>query len=163
MTLTSLDKEIIKALQQDLPQTLNPYETLAQQLHLSEEALLEKVRLFQEKGLLRRLGAVVRHHQVGYTHNVMVVWQVPEHLITATGHHMAARPEISHCYQRPTRPNWPFNLFTMIHGTSEAACLDFVQELAAETGIQHYQLLTSLRELKKTSMRYFCESPAATE
>ena len=94
---------------------------------------------------------------MGYTHNVMVVWQVPEHLMEATGHHMAAQREISHCYERPTFPSWPFNLFTMVHGTSEEACSAFVAKMAQETGLQRYQTLTSLQELKKTSMTYFSE------
>ena len=157
MTLTPLDKRIIKALQEDFPDTITPYKTLSLQLNITENHLLEKIRHYQQAGILRRLGGVVRHHRIGYHHNVMVVWQVPEHQLTDTGRHMAARPEISHCYARPAYPNWPYNLFTMVHATSKEACDDFVEEMAQETGIRHFQKLTSLKELKKTSMKYFTE------
>jgi siroheme decarboxylase len=155
MQLTDLDKQIIRALQENLPQTLNPYQTLADQLGISEPALLDKVDQYLESGVMRRLGGVVRHHRLGYRYNVMVVWQVPAHQVTAVGRHMAARPEISHCYERQVQPDWPYNLFTMIHGTSREACEMLVTHLAAETGISHYQMLYSLKELKKTSMVYF--------
>jgi siroheme decarboxylase len=157
VTLTPLDKSIIKALQEDFPDTITPYKTLSRQLNIPENHLLEKICHYQQTGILRRLGGVVRHNRIGYHHNMMVVWQVPEYQLADTGRHMAARPEISHCYARPTYPNWPYNLFTMVHGTSSKACNDFVKEMALETGIRHYQKLTSLKELKKTSMKYFTE------
>ena len=155
MQLTDLDKQMIRALQEDLPPTLNPYQTLADQLGISEQALLDKMNQYLESGVMRRLGGVVRHHQLGYRHNVMVVWQVPAHQMATVGRHMAARAEISHCYERQAHPDWSYNLFTMIHGTSREACEMLVAHLAAETGISHYQMLTSLKELKKTSMAYF--------
>lgn len=157
MKLTDTDKQLIRLLQEDLPPGLTPYQTLADQLGLSESELLEKIQAYKASGILRRLGGVVRHHRMGYTHNVMVVWQVAEERLKETGRHMAAQPEISHCYARPVYPDWPYNLYTMVHGTSEEACQQLILRMAKETGVSIYQKLTSLKELKKTSMKYFSE------
>ncbi len=155
MRLTSQDKKIIQLLQEDLPDTITPYKTIASRLGISENQLLAKIARYRKNGILRRLGAVVRHQEVGYTHNMLVVWEVSEHLLAATGNHMSAHPEITHCYERATLPEWPYNLFTMVHGTSRKACEDFVERMSREAGIDNYQILKSLKELKKTSMKYF--------
>ncbi|MGM0652313.1 MAG: Lrp/AsnC family transcriptional regulator [Bacillota bacterium] len=155
MKLSSEDKQIIRALQEDLPDTIRPYEILAKKLEMSENSLLEKVSLFLEKGILRRLGGVVRHQKVGYKHNMMVVWRVPGQLVSSIGKKMASYPEITHCYERSTLPQWPYNLFTMVHGTSREACESFIKKLSRENTLDDYQILTSIKELKKTSMKYF--------
>ena len=155
MILTSEDKLIIRALQEDLPDTIKPYKTLALQLGISETKLLEKISLYLEKGILRRIGAVVRHQKVGYKHNMMVVWRVPDKLVSSIGQNMAVYPEITHCYERATNSDWPYNLFTMVHGTSREYCESFIRKLSQENGIDDYQILTSLKELKKSSMKYF--------
>jgi len=155
MILTSEDKLIIRALQEDLPDTIKPYKTLALKLGISETKLLEKISLYLEKGILRRIGAVVRHQKVGYKHNMMVVWRVPDKLVSSIGQNMAVYPEITHCYERATNSDWPYNLFTMVHGTSREYCESFIRKLSQENGIDDYQILTSLKELKKSSMKYF--------
>lgn len=155
MKLTTEDKQIIRALQEDLPDTVRPYETLALKMGISEKRLLEKVSFYLEKGILRRLGAIVRHQSVGYKHNMLVVWLVPDHLVSSIGKKMASYPEITHCYERFTLPHWSYNLFTMVHGTSREACELCIEKLSRENGIDDYQILTSLKELKKTSMKYF--------
>lgn len=155
MRLSSEDKQIIRALQEDLPDTPMPYKTLAHKLGISEEVLLDKISLYLDKGILRRIGAVVRHQKIGYNHNMLVVWQVPDHLISSVGQNMAAYSEITHCYERATQPDWPYNLFTMVHGTSREGCESFIKRLSRENNICKYQILTSLKELKKTSMKYF--------
>lgn len=157
MSLTDLDRKLIRLLQEDLPPGLTPYQTMAHQLGLSEDQLLKKIESFKASGILRRFGGVVRHHRMGYTHNVMVVWQVPAHQLKKAGLHMAAQQEISHCYARPVYPDWPYNLYTMVHGTSRESCDALIHKMAQETGIEVYQKLTSLKELKKTSMKYFSE------
>lgn len=157
MSFTDLDRKLIRLLQEDLPPGLAPYETMANQLDLSEDELLRKIEDFKASGILRRFGGVVRHHRMGYTHNVMVVWQVPAHQLKRTGLHMAAQQDISHCYARPVYPDWPYNLYTMVHGTSRESCDELILKIAGETGIETYQKLTSLKELKKTSMKYFSE------
>lgn len=155
MKLTSEDKQIIRALQEDLPDTIKPYRTLALKLGISEKKLLEKISLYLEKGVLRRIGAVVRHQKVGYKHNMMVVWRVPDQLVSPIGQNMAQYPEITHCYERATSSEWPYNLFTMVHGTSREGCESFIRKLSQENEIADYQILKSLKELKKSSMKYF--------
>ncbi|SDY77606.1 siroheme decarboxylase subunit beta [Tindallia californiensis] len=155
MILTSLDKKIIRRLQEDIPMTATPYADMAQELQITERYLLQRIDAYLTTGILRRLGGVVRHHQLGYQANAMVVWQVPEETIEEVGKKMADHPAVSHCYQRPTLPDFPYNLYTMIHGKQVSDCETIVDELSTRTGIHTYYVLESLQELKKTSMKYF--------
>ena len=155
MNLTTLDKKIIQLLQEDIPLTLTPYQDMAEQLNISETDLIKRIQQYLDEGLMRRMGGVVRHQKMGYKSNSMVVWHVPEHQIEATGKHMAAHNAVSHCYLRPAVPNFPYNLYTMIHGQKPGDCQLIVEQLSRETGIADYKMLKSIRELKKTSMKYF--------
>lgn len=155
-----LDKKIIAALQTDFPVKSRPYADIAACLDISEEKLLQCIRRYQEIGCIRKIGAVLRHREVGFTANVLCVWQVPEEQVDHVGHVFAAHPAVSHCYARPVFPSWPYNLYTMIHSTSPDQCENYVQELSDLSGMKEYALLYSLRELKKSSMRYFEEEEA---
>ncbi len=155
MILTSLDREIIRKLQEDFPMTLTPYEDIASDLRITEKELLNSIERYKTNGILRRVGGVVRHQKLGYHSNAMVVWLVPEDQIEEVGQQMAAHSAVSHCYQRPSLPDFPYNLYTMIHGKEVGDCEKVVQELSQATGIESYYMLKSLRELKKTSMKYF--------
>jgi siroheme decarboxylase len=97
----------------------------------------------------------LRHQRAGYKFNAMAAWRAPEEDADRLGEAMSARPEISHCYKRLTYPEWPYNLYTMIHGKSREDCLAVVEELRAATGLDDYIVLFSIQELKKTSMAYF--------
>lgn len=152
-----LDKEIIRALQGDLPPSLTPFADIAQELEWDEESLLDRTRKLFKAGLIRRFGAVLRHQKAGYTANVMGVWQVPEEKAEETGKIMARFREVSHIYQRPTLPDWPYNLFTMIHGRSLEECQEVMAKISQATGIEDKDMLFSLKELKKSSMKYFIE------
>ncbi|MBI2876408.1 MAG: Lrp/AsnC family transcriptional regulator [Candidatus Tectomicrobia bacterium] len=155
MMLDELDRAIIALLQQDIPLDETPYAALAARLNLSVEELLERLRSLQEWGGLRRIGAVLRHQQAGFTANAMGVWAVPPSEVERVGPIMASFPEVTHCYERPTFEDWPFNLYTMIHGKDPEECGRVAEQISQKTGITHYRLLFSLRELKKTSMSYF--------
>lgn len=155
--IQALDKAIIAALQHDFPVTPQPYREIAARLGITEGELLERIRYYQQIGHIRKIGAVLRHREVGFTANVMCVWQVPEEQVEEIGKLFAQHPAVSHCYARPAFPQWPHNIYTMIHGRSSAQCEAFIQELAAQSGIKEYKLLYSVRELKKSSMRYFEE------
>lgn len=157
MILTSLDRAIIRRLQEDFPLTETPYKDMANSLNITEDALLERIETYMNEGILRRVGAVVRHQKMGYRSNSMVVWQVPEDSIREAGSQMAAHPAVSHCYQRPSMPDFPYNLYTMIHGKKPGDCEEIVKELSEKTGIYVYLMLESLQELKKTSMKYFAD------
>lgn len=155
--MDALDKAIITALQADLPVNSRPYADIAARLGISEEKLLQCIRQYQEKGYIRKIGAILRHREVGYTANVLCVWEIPVEQVETIGLAFAAHPSVSHCYARPIFPAWPYNLYTMIHGTSSSQCEKYVQELSDLSGVKEYLLLYSLRELKKSSMRYFEE------
>lgn len=151
------EKAIIAALQEDFPVQSRPYAGIAAKVGMSEEELLECIRSFQQRGYIRKIGAVLRHRKVGFTENAMCVWRVPEDQVESIGHAFAAAAFVSHCYARPALPAWPYNVYTMLHGTSAGQCEMYARQLAECSGIEDYLLLNSLRELKKTTMRYFEE------
>ncbi len=156
--LDALDKRIVSLLQEDLPLTPSPFDTLARALGISEETLLKRLENLQAEGALRRIGAVLHHRKSGVAANAMVVWQLPEEAVEAAGRRLAQESDISHCYRRESDdPEWPYTLFTMLHGVSEAACEARIDALAKEIGALGYEVLYSTRELKKASMRYFTE------
>lgn len=153
--LSELEKQIIAAIQGDLPVTKRPYLEIAQQIGVTEETLLDTLRQLREKGVMRRLGATLRHQQTGFQANAMTAWRVEESRVDEVGAVMAGFPEVSHCYRRNPTEKWPYNLYTMIHATDEPRCRATVKKIARQAGVSDYILLFSRRELKKTSMQYF--------
>ena len=150
-----VERRIIRHLQGDLPLTTRPFAVLASEVGMSEEDLLERIRMLKKQGTLRRFGATLRHQLAGYKANAMVAWYVPEDNMEEIGHLMATFKEVSHCYERKVQGKWKYNLFTMIHGKSKKECQDIARRIAENTGIKDYVLLLSLKEFKKTSPRYF--------
>lgn len=153
--LSDLDVQIIKELQNGLPLAGRPYKIIGDRLKMSEEELIKRVRVLIENGIIRRFGAAVRHQDLGFKANAMVVWDVPDDNINDVGGKMAGFREVTHCYQRPRYPKWPYNLFTMVHGRSREECAKIAGEISQAVGISGYELLFSTAELKKISMRYF--------
>lgn len=149
------EQAIVRALQGDIPLEPAPFKKIAAELGLPEEKFLAAVGKLKSRGVLRCLRAIVRHHKAGYSANAMVAWKVPARRAVPFGKTAAASPAISHCYERLTRPGWPYNLYTMVHGRSRAEVLKVVDGLVRKTGIKEYRVLESLREFKKTSMVYF--------
>ncbi|MBN1930974.1 MAG: winged helix-turn-helix transcriptional regulator [Desulfobacterales bacterium] len=153
--LSELEKRILASIQDDIPVTERPYLEIADRLGISEEALLENLKVLCESGVIRRFGATLRHQKSGFKSNAMVAWQVDEDRINEVGNKMAACRQISHCYRRNPTDKWPYNLYTMVHAESEEACRKIARKLSLETSVSTYVLLFSRRELKKTSMKYF--------
>ena len=108
-----------------------------------------------DKGVIRRLGATIRHQKSGFEANAMVAWRVDEERVDEVGKLMASFREVSHCYRRNPTDEWPYNLYTMIHGNNEASCREIAHNLSEKASVNSYTLLFSRRELKKTSMEYF--------
>jgi len=154
---SSLDIDIIRKIQEDLPLVPEPYKVIAEELGIKEEKLLEKIKEFGDKGVLRRFGVTLNHRNIGFKANAMVVWTVPEEKIKEVSEIMIGFSEISHCYQRPTSLNWPYNIFTMVHGETKEECEKVVMEIIKVTNLKEYNILYSTKELKKISMRYFME------
>ena len=153
--LNEFEKRVIRELGDDLPLTRRPFAAMAQRLGVTEDELLETVRDFLRRGLLRRFGAALRHQRVGYGGNALVAWVVPPDRIEEVGLAVAAYPEVTHCYQRATVPGWPYNLYSMVHRRSEAECRDLVRRIGAAVGVEDYIVLFSTAELKRSSMQYF--------
>ena len=155
--LTPLDKRIIHELQKDLPVISRPFAAVAETIGISESELLEKISEFIANGTIRRFGATLRHQRSGFDSNAMVVWEVSPERAEEVGSIFASFREVSHCYQRPALPNWPYRLFTMIHGSSREVCQEIAKRMADAAGVQDYELLFTEEELKKTTMEYFGE------
>ncbi len=153
--LTELEKKVIRGLQRDLPVCPRPFQEIAQELGLEEEALAGIIQKLMDQGYIRRFGATIRHRISGFQANAMAAWAVPEKDIERVGAQMAAVREVTHCYERQVSGDWPYNVFTMIHGKTQEECEAIARRMATQTGIQDYALLFSDAELKKTTMRYF--------
>jgi len=155
--LQESDIPAVRELQRDLPVEPRPFSVLAARLGTSEEALVEKAREFLQRGLMRRYAAVLRHREAGFSANAMGAWNVPAERIDEFGRKAAAFAAVSHCYQRPTYPDWPYSVFTMIHGRSKEECESVAKRISEATGITDYVLLFSTEEYKKTRVQYFEE------
>ena len=155
--LTELEKKIIASIQGDLPVTGRPYLELAEKVGITEERYLELLQGLSDRGIIRRFGATLRHQKSGFNSNAMVAWQVDEDKVETVGTKMATFIEVSHCYRRNPAEDWPYNVYTMVHATSEEHCLETARRISEETGVSTYSILFSRKELKKTSMKYFSE------
>ena len=153
--LDHIDRQIIFHLSGDIAGDRTPYRSIAEKVGLDETDVLDRVERYKREGILRRVGAIVDHGRAGFAANGMVVWNVPESKLDELGGMMASFDEVTHCYARPRYPQWQWNLYTMVHGTSETACREIVERISRETGVTDYRILFSTRELKKTSMVYF--------
>lgn len=160
--LTDEERAIIRVCQDDLPLVSRPWADAAGELGISEAELLGKLRSMEEEGILRRLAAVLRHQEAGFSANGMACWRVPDDRIEEVGAILAADSRVSHCYWRPTFPDWPYPLFSMVHCETRADVAEIVADLSRKTGIVDYEILWSAREYKKERVRYFVDAPAAT-
>ena len=155
--LNDLEIKIVKELQAGLPLVERPYLEIAGRVGLTEEELIDAIKDMIRRKVIRRFGAALKHLDLGFTANAMVVWNVPEDQVSEAGRIMAASREVTHCYQRPRRPGWPYTIFTVLHGRNREECIKTAAKLAAETGIKEYKLLFSTKELKKSTMKYFLD------
>lgn len=152
--LTDQERRLIDALDRPLPLTEEPYAAAAQAAGLTQDEALAIIRGWKESGVLRRFGARLRHHAVGYTANGMSVWNVPAELVEAAAAVMTAMPQVSHCYQRRMQPGWGYNMYAMIHGKSREEVAAVAAEIAQKSGIRDYDILYSVTELKKSAPKY---------
>ncbi len=154
---TEEDKNYIRELQKDLEVIERPFQKLAENLGITEEQLFEKAKYYEEIGVMRRFAAILRHRDAGFIANGMIVWKVPEDRITAVGEKLGAFPQVSHCYQRPSYPDWPYNVFSMIHCKSTDEAEKVAKIIQNQINVDEYRILFSEREFKKTRVEYFVE------
>ena len=120
--LSIQDKEIVKVLQEDFPLCEKPYKVLAEKVGMSEEEFLQRVQKLMDEKKIRKMGAVLRHREAGFTANALCAWNVPPEKLDEVAKIMSSHPAVSHCYDRTTAPNWNYNLYTMIHAKSREEC-----------------------------------------
>ena len=153
--LTPRDTALIREIQEDLPAEPEPFAPMAARLGCSTDQLFSHAAQLVERGFLRRYAAILYHRKAGFKANGMGVWKVPEARVLEVGPEMASFAAVSHCYHRPTYADWPYTIFTMVHGNSVEQCEEILAAISEATGVQEYLTLYSTREYKKTRLRYF--------
>jgi DNA-binding Lrp family transcriptional regulator len=153
--LTDLERRAIMVLQGDMPISARPFAAHAERIGCSEAEVLELIEELKARKLMRRFAAVMNHRSAGFKANAMGVWAVPEEELEAIGPQMAAFSAVSHCYKRPTYEDWPYTVFTMVHGRSARDCEATIEAIRDETGVSDYDLLWSIKEYKKVRVQYF--------
>ncbi len=146
---------VIKELQKDISVTQEPFREATEKLGLDHDAFFAIADELKESGVMRRFATILNHRKAGFGANAMSVWSVPEEKGEEIGRQMAEFSAVSHCYLRPSYPNWPYNLFAMIHGKSQEECDSLIEEMAKESGLTEYGKLYSTVEFKKQRLVYF--------
>ena len=152
-TLSGLEKTVVRELQQDIPLTKRPFDDMAQRAGVGVDEFLRCCRALLERGVMRRFGASLRHHSVGFAANAMVCWRVPPSMVEEVGRIMSAFSEVSHCYERAAGERWPYNVFAMIHGRTREDCQRTIRRIAEQTGVEEYRVLFTVKEFKKERVR----------
>lgn len=154
--LDNIDRQIISATQSGLPIEASPYKTVAKNIGITEEDIIQRLQQMINNGSIRRIGAVPNHYRLGLTANGMTVWQVDEEKIISLGNSIGQLDFVSHCYQRPDhRPIWPYNLFAMVHGHTRDEVEEKTKQIATLLGksCHAHEILFSSAILKKTGLR----------
>jgi DNA-binding Lrp family transcriptional regulator/REP element-mobilizing transposase RayT len=154
--LDETDRKIIQATQAGLPLTPQPYQAIAEQLGLTADDVMMRLTAMQNSGVIRRIGAVPNHYKLGYRFNGMTVWNVPDEAIDELGQKVGQLEFVSHCYHRPRHlPEWPYNLFAMVHGKTQEAVDNQIQQISDLLGDYNLgcDVLYSTKILKKTGFR----------
>jgi len=155
-SIDDTDRAIIKATQSGLPLMPQPYHDIANQLGIDAADLMARMQHMLEQGIIRRIGLVPNHYAIGYRANGMTVWDVPDENIRQMGQRIGELEFVSHCYHRPRHlPEWPYNLFAMVHGRTRDEVSDKVEKIASLLGEEDrgHEILYSSRILKKTGLR----------
>lgn len=155
--LSALEIAAIRVVQEDLPLVERPFAAQAEAIGCDESQVLAMLASFKERKLMRRFAAVMNHRSAGFKANAMGVWAVPEDQLEDIGAAMASFALVSHCYRRPTYDDWPYSIFTMVHGKNASECEATIAAIHDETGIDEYALLWSVKEYKKTRVRYYTD------
>lgn len=146
---------ILRELQEDIALEPEPFAGMASRIGITEQDVLDSAHRFVAEGRMRRFAAVLHHRQAGFVANAMSVWRVPEERIDEVDTAMAGFAAVSHCYQRPTYPDWPYNVFGMLHGRTKEDCEASADAIARDTGVAEHAMLYSTKEYKKVRVRYY--------
>ncbi len=149
--------QLRRLLEAGLPLAARPYQVLAERVGASEEAVLEQVQRWSDSGLFRRMGLVIKHRALGFRANAMLVMDIPDECVDGVGRKLGQAAGVNLCYQRPRRlPDWPYNLFCMVHGREREQVCRLIEQMLAENGLHDvpHQLLFSTRAFKQCGGRY---------
>ena len=165
IALTPIQVEFVRIMQRDLPITPTPFVDFAKELGVTLAELQAMHRQFLDSGKMRRFAAVLHHRRAGFSANAMGVWAVPgnDDEVDRVGALMAGFRAVSHCYRRPSYPDWPYNIFTMVHGKSQEECEQTLTTIAEKAAIRDHSALYSTKEYKKVRVRYFTPDEAVWE
>lgn len=156
--LDQLDKRIIAVMQDEFPVSERPYRDIASKVGIDEETLITRLKHYREKGFIRKMGAVLRHREVGFVANALCAWIVPQARLAEAGAAMAASAAVTHCYAREPQQDWPYNLYIMLHARTREECRAQAARLGEAAGLTDYIMLFSTKEWKKSNVRYFGRS-----
>lgn len=155
--LSPEDLAAVKALQRDLPVVEAPFAALAEDAGMLDDDLLDHARRFLDNGVMRRFAAVLRHQHAGYKCNAMICWKIERDMVEKTGLRFAQDSSASHCYERPTSPDWPYSLYTMVHARTEDELQSIIGRLAQLAEGAEHIVLRSIKEYKKSRVVYFAD------
>lgn len=154
--IQGIKKNVARRIQGDIPVEKRPFAAMGKSLQCNEDEVIAAIKELMEDGIVRKFGAILNHRKAGVGKNAMVVWAMPESLTQNAGRALAARKEVSHCYERSPQFMGKYNLFTMVHAkTGDIAAI--VADISASIGITDYLILATEEEFKKTSMEYFLD------
>jgi siroheme decarboxylase len=151
------DKGLVRELQRDLPLEKYPFDKMAARLGLDIDQFLRRAVFLREKGIMRRFAARLNHREAGFSSNALSCWRVAPDKLAQVGQAIASYPQVSHCYERRTAPEWHYNIYAMVHGHTKEDCGSLAINISQETGIKDYVLLYSIKEYLRRSVRYFID------
>ena len=158
--ISDIEKKILAVLQGGFPRSQTPYKDVAERVGIETKQLLAILKDWKREGKLRRIGSIVDHFKLGISAGAMVVWRVePEH-VEQVGTTLAGFKEVTHAYERKIAENWPFNIYTMVHGADMHEVEQIVKGMSQACGISDYRILTTQKELKKVPPTYITEPSA---
>jgi DNA-binding Lrp family transcriptional regulator len=149
-----VERRILAALQEGLPRSRTPFADMAREVGISTSELLAVLERWKADGTMRRIGAIVDHFRVGVGEGAMVVWKVAPARTAEVGAVFAGWAEVSHAYERQTPPGWEYNVYTMVHGTTREEVQRTVERMSRAAGVAEYEILWTVRELKKVPPKY---------
>ncbi len=160
--LSAADRQLIRVIQDGLKLEMQPFARVARVVGMSPDEVLARLKTWVETGVIRRIGVALHPERLGRNFNALVVWQVPEAAVESFGKHVAELAEVSHAYERETQTDWPYNVYTMIHAADETSLQKIVDAAVEQFSLTRPLVLPTLRELKKTAMRYFDDDGAGS-
>lgn len=156
--ISDIERKILAALQQGFPRSQTPYKDTAKRVGIETKQLLAILNDWKQEGKLRRVGSIIDHIKVGISGGAMIAWRVEPERIEQVGTKLAGFKEVTHAYERKTAENWPFNIYTMVHGADIKEVERTVKAMSRACGVSDYRILLTQRELKKVPPTYITKS-----